>query len=434
VALDGRSSPTPASSAFFLHPRDVVVFLGDSITENGRYIGYLEEYVHNYQRGYQVQFVNAGWGGDRVKFGQKEGGSPGALGRVERDVLAHHPTVVVILLGMNDGRSTDPGRLKEFRQGMEELIRRVRRGSTARIVLLSGTPYDTTRRPGEDPALGENVSRFAQAVREIGQAHGVMVIDLHDPLLHLVRACRERRPPIALIPDGVHPETPGHLAIASLILRAWHAPIAPRALTLTATGSVARQTGAELRACRRRQDSLRFERRLSALPIAIPENVRRVLAGDTTVQQLCADTLVVRHLPAARYELRVDGRPRAVLSREQLERGTDLSRLSSLPDVEQARRVADLAQSALGLRNAAWLAEQRRVAISVAAPPPSLRRRLWDRLRALGGASPSAAAPPSPPAPKVPVDWKERLARLDQQWRAAAVPRWHQFTLTPVRR
>src|SRR5262249_46608210 len=162
--------------------------------------GYLDEYLHNDQPGYAVRLINAGWGGDRVRFGAKGTGSPGALARVERDVLAHHPTVVVVMLGMNDGRSTDPGRLLEFRSGMQEIIRRVGQGSRARIVLLTSTPYDVTQRTGEDPAIGESVGRFAQAVIDLGGETGVSVIDLHHPLQRLIRACHERHPPVILLP------------------------------------------------------------------------------------------------------------------------------------------------------------------------------------------------------------------------------------------
>lgn len=429
-AAGDRASST--SAGFFLQPRDVVVFLGDSITENGRYFCYLEEYLRSQQPRYDVRFINSGWGGDRVHFGQKEGGSPGALRRVERDVLAHHPTVVVILLGMNDGRSTDAGRLAEFRAGMEEIVRRIRANSKARVVLLTGTPYDTTQRAGEDPALGKNVERFAKAVGEIGRSAGVTVVDLHGPLQRLVRACRERHPPVALIPDGVHPTDVGHLAVASHILQAWRAPVVARRLTLSAPGPVVRREGSEIRAVRVAKGTLSFERRLTALPIAVSPEARDLLRGEPLIERLCNDLLSVTQLPAAHYELRIDGRPCAVLSREQLQRGADLSRLEVVPDSQQARRVSQIAQQSGRLHHDAWRAEQRRVAIPVAPPKLSLRQRVGNWMRGLGGTSSAAATSAPPPAPALPSDWKQRLQGLERQWRAEAVPRWHRFVLTPV--
>jgi lysophospholipase L1-like esterase len=432
TALNSVAAPPPTSSGFLLQPRDTVVFLGDSITENGRYIGYLEEYLHNYHPGYQVRFINAGWGGDRITFGKKETGSPGALARLDRDVLAHHPTVVVVLLGMNDGRSTDPSRLQEFRQGMEQIIRRVRQRSHARLVLLSGTPYDTTRRRGEDPALGENVGRFAAAVRELGQKTGVMVVDTHGPLLRLVRECHERRPPAVLIPDGVHPTSAGHLMIASLLLRAWHASLTPRAVALSGQARVLRQDGCDLRACRRQGGALLFERRLAALPVAVGTSVRDILAADTTVQRLCADLLIVQHLPARRYELRVDGHSVGCLSRESLEQGADLSLLSGTPDTRQAREAADIAHYSWRLRHDAWLAEQGRLAVPITVSPPSLRRRIWDAILTRLGKPPAPAPTLILSPPPVPPDLDAHLARLGRAWRTAAVPKWHRFALTPL--
>jgi lysophospholipase L1-like esterase len=430
--LGSASAGPPAPSEFFLRPRDVVVFLGDSITENGRFIGYLDEYLHNYRPGDRVRLINAGWGGDRVEFGAKGSGSPGALARVERDVLAHHPTVVVVMLGMNDGRSTDASRLGEFREGMNEIIRRLRKGSRARIVLLTSTPYDVTQRPGEEAATGESVGRFARAMSDIGRTAGVPVIDLHEPMQRLVRACRERQPPVILLPDGVHPVPAGHLAIAALILRAWHAPLTLRVSALTSRGSARQQDGCEIRNCRAQQGTLFFQRRLTALPLAVPANIREALKDDLTVRRLCEDRLVVSPLTAPRYELSVDGETRAVLSRGQLVAGADLSRLPGLPDTEQAVRAAALAQEALQLRNDAWKAQQRRVAIPDPAPPASLPRRIWNKLRRLAGAPPSAS-PRAPSGPAVPPDLRERLPRVDRAWRDAAAPRWHQFALVPVR-
>ena len=45
-----------------------------------------------------VSFVHSGWGGDRVTGG---GGGP-IDRRLSRDVFAYKPTVVTVMLGMND--------------------------------------------------------------------------------------------------------------------------------------------------------------------------------------------------------------------------------------------------------------------------------------------------------------------------------------------
>jgi hypothetical protein len=89
-----------AQEEFFLKNGDTVVFYGDSITARRIYSSFTEAYVLTRFPKLDVRFVHSGWGGDTVA-----GGAGGSLRvRLQRDVIAYQPTVVTILLGMNDGR------------------------------------------------------------------------------------------------------------------------------------------------------------------------------------------------------------------------------------------------------------------------------------------------------------------------------------------
>ena len=85
---------------FYLHPNDVVVFYGDSITDQRLYTTYVETFIVTRYPKLPVRFVHSGWGGDRVTGG---GGGP-IDDRLKRDVFTYKPTVMTIMLGMNDGR------------------------------------------------------------------------------------------------------------------------------------------------------------------------------------------------------------------------------------------------------------------------------------------------------------------------------------------
>src|SRR6476469_5559483 len=89
-----------AQEGFYLKDGDRVVFYGDSITDQRLYTTYTETYVVTRFPKKNISFVHSGWGGDRVSGG---GGGPVDV-RLWRDVLAYNPTVVTIMLGMNDGR------------------------------------------------------------------------------------------------------------------------------------------------------------------------------------------------------------------------------------------------------------------------------------------------------------------------------------------
>jgi lysophospholipase L1-like esterase len=87
------------SPGFYLHDGDTVVFYGDSITNQRLYTVFTEAYVLTRFPQLHIRFIHSGISGDRVS-----GGYGGTIDeRLQRDVVAYHPTVVTIMLGMNDG-------------------------------------------------------------------------------------------------------------------------------------------------------------------------------------------------------------------------------------------------------------------------------------------------------------------------------------------
>src|SRR3954451_19606445 len=88
-----------AQADFYLKDGDRVVFYGDSITDQRLYTTFTESYVLTRFPTLNVVFTHSGWGGDRVGGG---GGGPVDL-RLARDVFPYQPTVMTIMLGMNDG-------------------------------------------------------------------------------------------------------------------------------------------------------------------------------------------------------------------------------------------------------------------------------------------------------------------------------------------
>src|SRR6266516_3873961 len=113
-----------AQSKFLLKDSDRVVFYGDSITDQRLYTTFAETYVVTRFPHLQVSFVHSGWGGDRVSGG---GGGPIDV-RLQRDVVAYKPTVMTIMLGMNDGsyRAFNPDIFQRYSIGFESIIQTVK--------------------------------------------------------------------------------------------------------------------------------------------------------------------------------------------------------------------------------------------------------------------------------------------------------------------
>src|SRR6266702_2011539 len=86
-----------------LRDGDRVVFYGDSITAQRLYTVYVQTAVRARYPEWNIRFYNAGVGGDKVT-----GGIAGPIDeRLTRDVIARGPTVVTIMLGMNDRGSAE---------------------------------------------------------------------------------------------------------------------------------------------------------------------------------------------------------------------------------------------------------------------------------------------------------------------------------------
>src|ERR1700733_4228867 len=135
-----------AQSAFYLKDGDRVVFYGDSITDQRLYTTFAETYVLTRFPKMKVVFIHSGWGGDRVSGG---GGGPIDL-RLQRDVLAYHPTVMTIMLGMNDGRYVNhkPEDDEVYYAGFRHLVDTVRQAEpNVRITAIEPSPFDDVTRP-----------------------------------------------------------------------------------------------------------------------------------------------------------------------------------------------------------------------------------------------------------------------------------------------
>src|SRR5437773_6336877 len=97
---------------FFFKDGDVIVMIGDSITEQHLYSNYVEMWTVTRFPAWNLTFRNVGIGGDR---------STGGNGRFKRDVLAHQPTALTVDFGMNDGsyRPFDEPGFKTYMDGLQ---------------------------------------------------------------------------------------------------------------------------------------------------------------------------------------------------------------------------------------------------------------------------------------------------------------------------
>ena len=146
LALPAGALAGDDDTAFALRDGDRVVFYGDSITQDGGYGRLVEAYVVSRFPTWDVRFYNSGVGGDRVS-----GGWAGGIDeRLERDVIALRPTVVTIMLGMNDGgyKVYDPATFAAYAAGYRSIVRKLKEAlPDVRLTLIQPSPFDDIARP-----------------------------------------------------------------------------------------------------------------------------------------------------------------------------------------------------------------------------------------------------------------------------------------------
>ena len=216
---------------------DVIVFVGDELTEMPAarwslapvYPLLVETFLTGRYPELRAQYINVGWNGDTTQR---------VLLRLERDVLVHRPTVVVICLGLND-----PGylafaadRLEGFKEELTTIAKRCHEAG-ARTWLLSppsveehkGKKVRVTRdgRPAvvdlQAIRYNETLARYAAAVKEIAEKTDSGFVDWYASSLKMHSKSVHRSGSFAFTRDGRIPQLRSSALVASKLLRAWGA-------------------------------------------------------------------------------------------------------------------------------------------------------------------------------------------------------------------
>jgi lysophospholipase L1-like esterase len=332
------------AQGFYLKAGDTVVLYGDSITQQDLYNQWVEFYTTTRFPSMRVHFYGAGVGGDRVT-----GGGGGTIDeRLERDLFPHKPTVVTVMLGMNDGgyRTTTEEIEATYTKGFEHLLESIRAHSPgARITLLGPSPYDEVTRPQMFPGGYNRVLlHFADLDRDLAQKFSATFIGLNSPVVSAIQRAQVIDPLIAkmLLPDRVHPDPVAHWVMAEALLKGWNAPALVASVTIDARAKKSVDAlNATIDQVERDERSLRWTATEQSLPLPFNrDNVNDALLLQISdiQQQLNQEPLRVTGLDAGQYNLTIDGGLVGAFSADDLQKGINLADYKT-PMFSQAQRV-----------------------------------------------------------------------------------------------
>jgi lysophospholipase L1-like esterase len=316
---------------FALKNGDTVVFYGDSITEQNLYNQFVELYTVTRFPTMRVHFYGAGNGGDRVS-----GGSAGTVDeRLARDVFPHKPTVVTVMLGMNDAsyRAADEGVESEYVGGYQHLLESIREHNPGvRITLLGPSAFDdVTRPPWFSGGYNAVLRHYADLDEELSRKSGGTFVNLNRPLVALLEKGQALDPKVAqlILPDRVHPESIAHWVMAATLLKGWNAPSLVAAVTIDAqAGREADVQNAIVEGVKSDGDSLRWQETDKSLPLPFSKGnaFQSLLLQLSDIQQsLNREPLRVTGLVADEYKLEIDGNSVGTFSANELASGINLA-------------------------------------------------------------------------------------------------------------
>lgn len=202
----------------FLSDQDLVLFQGDSVTDTGRN----REEEASLGNGYammaaawfaashpdrQVRFINKGIGGDRTKD---------LKARWDSDCIRLRPTVVSILIGINDCwrryDRNDPTSTAEFAENYRFLLNQLKANGIDKIILCEPFVLPV---PADRRQWREDLDPKINAVRDLAREFQTLLL----PLDGLFNSVATGQPPQFWALDGVHPSPAGHALIAKEWLR-----------------------------------------------------------------------------------------------------------------------------------------------------------------------------------------------------------------------
>ena len=229
-AAEPNRKPAPLTGAASLAGKRVMV-LGDSVTQDGRYLSYVEYYLQKQNPSLNFDIINAGLASETTS-GLTEEGHPGPRpcihDRLDQALADIKPELVIACYGMNDGiyKPLSKEREDAFHNGIMWLVEKCR-ATGAEVILVTPPAFDVDCQGGVKAAgFDYNSVLDVYADWELKtRPGGATVIDLHVPMSKQVKPCREAGHPLHNQGDGVHPADMGHFVIAQAIMQGLAMPL-----------------------------------------------------------------------------------------------------------------------------------------------------------------------------------------------------------------
>ena len=357
-------------------PRDGlrVVFLGDSITQAGLYVRYVDAYLLARFPDRRVEVIGLGLASETVS-GNTEPGHPyprpDIRTRLARALKLTKPDLVFVCYGMNDGLYTppDPARTELYRKGIEAVVDSVKQAG-AEVIVGTPPPFDSRPIRAKTAPLSAPVFGYQHPYVDYDGVLGIYtnalldfndkrrtVADIHGATRDALTALRVNDPTFTFATDGIHPGADGHWLIARSFLEAWGAAATPEvdAAAIDAKNRAVIRGNVELVASPEGDNSFRL-RWTTKIPLPRdPGWDARVVALERIDERFNRHRLLIVGLPDPRYAIYENDQNVGEVTREQLADGLDLLRFPRLSTNRRSAEVWSMVQQKHNILRPSWL-------------------------------------------------------------------------------
>ena len=197
--------------AFSKQKKMRVIFFGDSITQAGvspgGYIVRIDSMSKKEGVGDNYEFTGAGIGGNKVYD---------LYLRMETDVLAKNPDIVIIYVGVNDvwhkatyGTGTDPDKFENFYQAIIDKLK----AKNIKVILC--TPATIGEKTDFSNQQDGDLNKYSSIIRGIAAKNNLPVVDLRKSFLaYNLSNNPDNKEKGILTSDGVHLNAKGNQLVA----------------------------------------------------------------------------------------------------------------------------------------------------------------------------------------------------------------------------
>ncbi len=190
-----------------------VVFFGDSITQAGVGPGGYIDRLKKMLPADQFELIGAGIGGNKIYD---------LFLRMDDDVLAKQPDVVIVWVGVNDvwhkasfGTGTDPDKFVKF---YEAVIKKLK-AANARVMLC--TPAAIGEKTDFSNQQDGDLNQYSQLIRDLAKRQNIPLIDLRKAFLEYnLKNNPDNKEKGILTTDRVHLNEAGNQLVAEQMQKA----------------------------------------------------------------------------------------------------------------------------------------------------------------------------------------------------------------------